>query len=108
MRAGALRQRVTFQTATITQNSVGEPVNSWSNIGTVWARVEPLAGKERFAAMQQQADVDYRITCRYSSTVAALAPEDRATWNGKTFDIKSVLNTETRDRELQVFVREHI
>jgi hypothetical protein len=35
-------------------------------------------------------------------------PNDRATWNGITFDIKSVINTEGRNIELQVFVKQHI
>lgn len=105
MRAGALRHRVTFQRATVTPNDFGEPVQTWADLATVWARVEPLAGKERFAAMQTQADVDYRITVRYQTSLAALAPADRATWSGKTFDIKSVIETESRGRELQVFAR---
>lgn len=108
MRAGQLRHRVTFQTSTISPNAVGDPVQSWSDIGTVSARVEALAGKERFSAMQQQADADYRIVCRYHSGLSGLAPEDRATWGDRTFDVKAVLNTEGRNRELQVFVTEHI
>ena len=108
MLAGQLRHRVKFQRATDADNAVGEPVQTWATLATVWARVEATAGKERFAAMQVQADVDSRIVCRYSSVLDDLAPDDRATWNGMTFDIKSVINTEGRNIELQVFVRQHI
>ena len=108
MRAGGLRHRVTFQRATETDSDTGEVQQAWSDLATVWARVEPLAGKERFAAIQVQSEVDYRILVRYQSTLSALAPNDRATWNGVTFDIKSVINTEGRNIELQIFARQHI
>jgi SPP1 family predicted phage head-tail adaptor len=108
MKAGTLRHRVTFQRATETDSGTGSVVKAWANLDTVWARVEPLAGKERFAAMQTQADVDYRILCRYQSALSDMMPNDRATWNGITFDIKSVINTDGRNIELQVFARRHI
>ena len=108
MHTGSLRHRVTFQRATVTDSDTGAPVQSWAGLDTVWARVDATAGKERFAAMQVQADVDYRILCRYNSTLSSLAPNDRATWNGITFDIKSVINTEGRNIELQVFAKQHI
>ena len=105
MDGGSLRHRVVLQTPTVTQNAYGEPVQSWSTIVTVWARVEPTSGKERFAAMQQQSEIDHRIVCRYQSALSTLAADDRATWNGKTFDIKSVINTDERNIELQIFAR---
>ena len=108
MNIGSLRARVTFQRATETNSDTGSVVQTWADIATTWARVEPLAGKERYAAMQVQSDVDYRILARYQSTLSDLAPNDRATWNGITFDIKSVINTEGRDIELQIFARQHI
>ena len=59
--------------------------------------------------MQVQAEVDYRITCRYHSAVATLAPEDRVTWSNMVFDIKSVINPDGRgrDRELHVYAMSH-
>ena len=108
MRAGTLRHRVTFQRATVTDSDTGTPVQTWADLITVWARVEPLAGKERYSAMQVQADVDYRILTRHNSTLSDLAPDDRATWNGITFDVKSVINTEGRNIEMQVFAKQHI
>lgn len=108
MKAGNLRHRVTFQRATYSPNAVGEPVPTWADLATVWARVEPTAGKERFAAMQVQGDVISRIVCRYQSALSSLAINDRATWNGITYDINSVINTEGRNIELQVFATQHI
>lgn len=105
MQAGKLRHRVTFETSTVSQNDYGEPVDSWADITTVWARVQPTAGKERFAAMQQQSGIDYVIECRYQSALSDLAAEDRATFDSKTYDIKAVINVDERNRELQVFAK---
>jgi len=105
---GKLRHRVTFQRGSVTPNDVGDPVQSWADLATCWARVESTAGKERFSAMHQQAEADYRILCRYQSALSDLAPDDRITHNSKTFDIKAVINTEERNIELQVFAKQHI
>ena len=105
MRAGRLRHRVTFETATVTDDDFGEPDQSWASITTVWAGIEPTAGKERFAAMQHQSEIDTLIVCRYHTALSALAPKDRATWNSKTFDIKAVINVDERNKELHIFAR---
>lgn len=107
MLGGSLRRKVTLERATVTQDGYGEEVPSFATLATVWARVEPIIGKERFAAVQTQSDVDHRITCRYSSAIASLAADDRITWGSKTYDIRSVVNTEERNIELQIFATLH-
>lgn len=108
MLAGKLRHRVTFQRATETQNDFGESEQTFAALDTVWASVEALAGKERYSAMQTKADVDYRVVCRYNSTIASLGVKDRIVWGSITLDIKSVINTDGLNIELQVFAKQHI
>jgi len=108
MLAGQLRHRITIERATLTQNAFGEQVQTWATLATVWARVEPITGKERYAAMQTQSDIDNRILVRYQSALTALAPNDRITWDSKTYDIRSVVNTEQRNIQLEIFATQHI
>jgi len=108
MKAGRLRDKVTFQQATTANNSLGEPIKTWADIATVWGRVEPMAGKERFTAMQTRADVDYTIQCRYESALSGLGPDDRATWDGNTFDIHTVIARGQRRTELEILAKEHL
>jgi len=108
MRSGALRHRVTFKRATDTDDALGAPIPSLADLATVWANVKPLAGIERYSAMQTQAGVDHMIECRYVSDISDLAPDDVATWGSITFDIKSVINVRGRNSQLQVFVKQHI
>lgn len=107
MSIGERRCRVAFQRATVTQDAFGEPDQTWAAICTSWALVQPLKGKERFAAQQVQADVDYRIVTRYRSELAALGAGDRATWNGKTFDIRSVISRDHTVKELEILAQVH-
>lgn len=106
MRAGQLRHRVTFQALTVSEDAYGEPDATWSDIDTVWARIESISGKERFAAFHQQYEADHRIVCRYNSDIAALSVRDRVVWGAKVFDIKHISNPDERNILLEVFVSE--
>ena len=107
MSIGERRQRVVFQRATVTQSASGEPVQTWATLCTSWALVQPLRGRERFQAMEVQAEVDTRIVTRNRTALAALSPGDRATWSGRTFDIRSVIHRDHRRHELELMCTEH-
>ena len=108
MSIGERRHRVLFQTATVSQDAYGEPDQTWSDLATRWAMVQPMKGRERFAANQVQADVDHRIVCRHDSTMNALAPGDRASWNGHTYDIKSIIWRDHTQKEMEILAQEHV
>ena len=108
MSIGERRHRVLFQTATVSQDAYGEPDQTWSDLATRWALVQPMKGRERFAANQVQADVDHRIVCRYDSTLASLGPGDRASWNGHTYDIKSIIWRDHTQKEMEILAEEHV
>jgi SPP1 family predicted phage head-tail adaptor len=99
MQAGTLRQRLVLQQLAEAQNSRGEPIATPATFATVWAAIEPLQGRELFAAQQVFAEVTTRIRMRYR---AGITPKMRATWNGLTFDILAVLNLESANRELEL------
>lgn len=105
MRAGRLRKRVTIQqkTTPVTQNTYGEEAPVWETVATVWASVEPLRGREFLEARREGAEVTTRIVMRYQS---GIAPEMRATYDGHTYDVLSVIDPEERHRELQLMCRE--
>lgn len=108
MSIGEKRQRVVFERPTEAANAYGEPIQTWAALCTSWALVQPLRGAERFSASQVQSDIDVRIVTRYRSELATLRPKDRATWNGRQFDIKAVINKDSRNRELEILAREYV
>lgn len=108
MSIGERRHRVTFQQATRTNDDFGEPDTTWATLCTSWALVQPIRGSERFAANEIQADITTRIVTRNRSELSALAPDDRATWNGRTFDIRSVIHRDHRRHEMEILCTEHL
>jgi len=108
MSIGERRCRVVFQSATISQDSHGEPDKTWTTMCTSWALVQPLKGTERFGASQVQSDVDHRIVTRNRAALSALDAGDRATWNSKTFDIRSVIWRDHTRKELEILATVHV
>ena len=103
MKAGSLRHRVTIQRLTITQGTAGEVVESWSDVATVYAAVEPLSGREFWQAQQVAAESQIRVRIRYR---AGLDTTMRVIHDDRTLEILSIVDPEERHRELQLMCRE--
>jgi len=108
MSIGERRFRVVFQSPSVSVDAFGEPDQTWTTLCTSWALIQPLKGAERFKANEVRADVDHRIVTRYRSELSALAPDDRATWSGKTYDIKSVIWRDHTQKEIEILAKEHL
>lgn len=97
--AGKFDQRVTIQSKDVTRNSIGEEVVTWVAVAEVWARVEPIRGREWFAAAQMQDSTDHRVTIRYRSGITR---EMRVLWRGEPLDIVSVIDVNARRENLEL------
>ncbi len=71
MRAGRLRHRVRVERDTSAQDGFGAPSVSWSSLGTRWASVEDLAGRELIEARQVESRATVRVTMRYFDRMTA-------------------------------------
>jgi SPP1 family predicted phage head-tail adaptor len=70
MDAGLLRHRVTIQSMTETQDgTTGAITESWSDVATTWAAIQPLSGREFIAAQEKGGEITARIVIRYRSDV---------------------------------------
>lgn len=69
--AGRLDQRITLQTAIVTRDALGGPVESWEDGDRVWARVRTLTGKQIQRAQQASADVSKAINIRWRADVTS-------------------------------------
>jgi SPP1 family predicted phage head-tail adaptor len=103
MRAGKLRHRIVIQEKSVTRTASGAETVSWAEYDTLWASVEPLSGRELEMAKQLHDEISVRMWIRYRSGVA---PEMRVSWDSRTFDVVSVLNTAERDIKMQLMCRE--
>jgi SPP1 family predicted phage head-tail adaptor len=89
IRAGLLRDLVRLERRVTERDEVGQAVQRWALLqpdGEVWARVEPLGGREGFGQQQWVATGDVRITIRIRHDVT---PLDRVVHRGRAYDIVS-------------------
>lgn len=103
MKIGALRHRVTIQTKTVTIDSYGGESITWTDYLTVWAAVEPLTGREFLEGRRLDNMIGHRIRIRYR---AGLDPSMRVSWGSRVFDIESVIERESKRREIWLMCKE--
>jgi len=103
MRIGELRHRVTLRKKEITEDALKQQSEVWTDIATVWARIEPLSGREYFAARQENADVSVKVVIRYLPGITA---ETRVVFDGRVFDVLSVINPGERNISLVLMCKE--
>lgn len=94
---GKMRERVTLQQESSTTDGGGGYALGWTDVATVWAKMEPVGGREQIEADKLQGVLDYRVTIRYRSDVV---PGMRLVWNSKNFNIRAVVCEEERERFL--------
>lgn len=105
MNPGDLRHQIVIQSKDLRQDSFGAETPNWSTFATVWASVEPLRGGEYLEARHVQAEVDVRFRIRYR---VGILPSMRISYDGRYFDIISVIHVKEQGREIQLMAKERI
>lgn len=106
MRAGTLRERITWQTFTVVQDEHGEPIETWVDVATVWASVLGRASGERFisGAEQVMAAVSHTVRIRYRDD---LTVQMRGIWRGNRYlYIENIIDPDGRKADLVLMCRE--
>jgi SPP1 family predicted phage head-tail adaptor len=103
VRAGKLRHLVTIQqkvAGSPDQTAEGAPDSDWSAVASnVWAVVEPLSGRELFAAQQFASEVTTRIRIRYRSGITAAM---RVVFESRNYNVRYVMDPDERHKELHL------
>lgn len=98
-----LNRKVELQSFTSVQDpDSGYMVDTWATYATVMAKIEPLVGREFFAAAALQAENTHKFTMRFRDD---LLPHHRLLFNGKAWNIQSVINIRSANRELLVMAK---
>jgi SPP1 family predicted phage head-tail adaptor len=87
VRAGLLDRRVRLDRRHEETDDSGQSVVRWLPLATVWARVEPLGGREGFGQQQWVASGEVRFTIRWRDDVT---PLHRVVHDGREYDVVSV------------------
>ena len=95
--AGSLRHRIEIlRTTGGTADAYGEKPENQVSLGTFWASIEPISGRELWQAQQVQSDVTHRIIMRYQAgtkpqTADIVQYTDPDTTTVRRFEIDSVI-----------------
>lgn len=66
---GQLSSRVVLERPVRTADGTGGATIDWQEVATLWARIEPVAADERFAADRLATRVTHRITLRFRADI---------------------------------------
>lgn len=97
VRAGRLRDVVSVQQRTETQDGWGQPVETWTDVFKDYAEVKQLTGREFFNDARVAADIDTRVVVRYRPGITA---KHRVVFHDvdgdRVLDIQSVVKDQKR------------
>lgn len=109
MNIAALRHRVTIQENTPTVDDIGELVNSWATLETVYARVRPSTAHDEIVS-GTGARVSHVVTMRYRNDLGSsdveLDKRYRLTYDGRTFGILGAYDVDERHRFVDILCNE--
>lgn len=71
MRAGALNTRITIQQQSSTQDALGQPVSTWTDVANAWADVRHNSGSESIKGDALTSTVKASIRIRRNAAVTA-------------------------------------
>ena len=104
--AGELRYRMqVIDVGSGAPNELNETQPTQTPLRSIWCKLTPISGTERYVNAQNTADVTHEIRCRY---VPYLDHTNRLQLGNRTFDLISVLDVESQHIELVILAHENI
>lgn len=95
----------------------GAPIEAWVELGKMRVKIEPMAGREYWAAAQVQAERNVRMTGRWHpGWYKQLTPVVRGnvgvtsqiTFGSRVFNVLSVVNVEERNALMEIICQEAV
>ena len=105
---GKLRHRIAIEVESAATDSYGGQLDPWASprvVARVWARIEPLRGREQLRGMQLESRVTHRVVIRHRSDVG---PANRLRFGTRLFNIRAVIDVEERSRWLELLCEEGV
>jgi SPP1 family predicted phage head-tail adaptor len=102
MRAGNLSTRLTLQSKSVTRDSEGGEVITWTDVTTFWAELEPWTMRDRVIARRQQGEAVIAFRAR---TPLALSLDKRVLFEGTGYDLVEIDVTKKSRGEIGAVAR---
>ena len=100
MNSGQLKHRVTVQKLAVTRDSTGEELETWSNVGTRWAKIEQVKGSENYQRSGETSTAIYNVHMRYEAGL--LSTDRRLVYGSQYLDIESLINVDEANVEYEL------
>ncbi len=107
MDAGKLRHTITIEQAipASVPDNYGQYPMTWMTVITLRASINPITGREYYAAGSAQSEAEIKFVTRYVSTIK---DGMRVYWNNEPYTIISAVNVDARNRELLILAKKVI
>lgn len=102
---GKLREYITIQTPTESDDGYGGKTVSWSTHAQVWAKIDPVSASQKWHAETLEHNVTHRITVR---EVSGLASNMRISWESRVFYVRHFREILERDRWVEILAEEGV
>lgn len=89
-------RRIVVERSTETVNVVGDRVDTWATLLTIWASSDYKGGKEEYESAEKTAIGERKFTVRYSAA-SSVTEKDRILYNSQYFDIRAINEIGRRD-----------
>lgn len=104
MNPAQFNRRITFRQFTETENSMGDIVQTWQDVKTVWAMIKTVQGREFIQAAAVQGESTTRFVIRYTKGITS---DMRILYNGRTFEISAPpINDDEANKTLTIMAKE--
>lgn len=87
-------RRITIEQVTKSRDTFGEPIETWSDLVSMWAQVRPLRAQEQFKTEQDIVFADTEFRIRYRPDINH---EMRVNYDGNLYDIESIIELGRRE-----------
>ncbi len=104
MRIAELRHKIQIQEPERTEDGGGGAEIVWRIVADVWAKVEPVSGREEVNADKRRGQISHKLTIRWRP---GMGPVQRLVHGGRVLEILSVYDPGERRRWLACACVEH-
>jgi SPP1 family predicted phage head-tail adaptor len=98
---GQFRTKLIYQESTSVLDTVGQPIETWSDAFTVFAKVSPLNARETWWARQTHAETTHMVECRYHTRIKPYG-RFKIAGTDRILNIEGVRDVDERRIELSI------
>lgn len=98
-----LRERVSIEAPTTTQDEIGASTTTFATVAQVWAKVTPVTLREQTFSERAATFGFYLVVIRYRNDISY---DLQIVWRGKTLNVVEVKNVDERRQFLTLLCRD--